>query len=251
MRTAMPNVTCGRMTDCLPSATAESISTPRFIGPGCRTIASCFAKRKFFLCQPIILEIFLRAGKTGAKHALILQTQHHEHIHIFQSRSSYRDKHARPRRSTLAGSRVFGAMTRTSGTPERGKRMNLRARHPRVQNIADYGNPQAVKIGFVMANSEHIQQPLGRMRMPAIPGIDNMNFGPHMAGDQVRRTALRVPHDEHIGMHGREIVHGIQQCLAFGLRGGRNVEIDHIGRRAALPRFRRSCGCGYWARRID
>ena len=43
IRTAMPNVTCGRITACAPSATAESISTPRFIGPGCITIASGLA----------------------------------------------------------------------------------------------------------------------------------------------------------------------------------------------------------------
>src|SRR6185503_1035869 len=40
MRTAMPKVTCGRITECGPSATEESISTPRFIGPGCMTMAS-------------------------------------------------------------------------------------------------------------------------------------------------------------------------------------------------------------------
>ena len=43
MRTAMPNVTCGRITERGPSATAESISTPRFIGPGCMTMASGLA----------------------------------------------------------------------------------------------------------------------------------------------------------------------------------------------------------------
>jgi len=31
---AMPKGDCGRITECGPSATAESISTPRFIGPG-------------------------------------------------------------------------------------------------------------------------------------------------------------------------------------------------------------------------
>ena len=40
IRTAMPKVTCARITDCGPSATSESISTPRFIGPGCMTMAS-------------------------------------------------------------------------------------------------------------------------------------------------------------------------------------------------------------------
>src|SRR5262249_45832012 len=44
MRTAMPKVTCGRITLCLPSTTSESISTPRLIGPGCITIASGLAR---------------------------------------------------------------------------------------------------------------------------------------------------------------------------------------------------------------
>src|SRR5262249_47865775 len=39
MRTATPISTCSRMSDCAPSATAVSISTPRFIGPGCMTSA--------------------------------------------------------------------------------------------------------------------------------------------------------------------------------------------------------------------
>ena len=40
MRTAIPKVTCGRITLCAPSATRESISTPRLMGPGCMTMAS-------------------------------------------------------------------------------------------------------------------------------------------------------------------------------------------------------------------
>ena len=43
IRTATPISTCSRITDCAPSATMESISTPRFIGPGCITSASGFA----------------------------------------------------------------------------------------------------------------------------------------------------------------------------------------------------------------
>ena len=43
MRTATPISTCSRISDCAPSATMESISTPRFIGPGCITSASGLA----------------------------------------------------------------------------------------------------------------------------------------------------------------------------------------------------------------
>jgi hypothetical protein len=52
IRTAMPNVTCGRMTERGPSATVESISTPRFIGPGCITIASLRATDSFSSVRP-------------------------------------------------------------------------------------------------------------------------------------------------------------------------------------------------------
>ncbi len=43
MRTATPISTCSRISDWAPSATLESISTPRFIGPGCITSASGLA----------------------------------------------------------------------------------------------------------------------------------------------------------------------------------------------------------------
>src|SRR5262249_15618475 len=43
MRTATPISTCSRISEWAPSATSESISTPRFIGPGCITSASGLA----------------------------------------------------------------------------------------------------------------------------------------------------------------------------------------------------------------
>src|SRR6185295_3012103 len=52
MRTAMPNVTCGMITLCGPSATDESISTPRFMGPGCITMASRLASASFSAVRP-------------------------------------------------------------------------------------------------------------------------------------------------------------------------------------------------------
>jgi len=46
MRTATPLRTWARITDCGPSATSEEISMPRFMGPGCMTIASALASFK-------------------------------------------------------------------------------------------------------------------------------------------------------------------------------------------------------------
>src|SRR5262245_9665886 len=50
--TAMPKVTCGRITERGPSATVESISTPRFMGPGCITMASSRAAASFSSVRP-------------------------------------------------------------------------------------------------------------------------------------------------------------------------------------------------------
>ena len=52
MRTAMPKVTCGKITLWLPSTTAESISTPRLIGPGCITMQSGLASCSFSGVRP-------------------------------------------------------------------------------------------------------------------------------------------------------------------------------------------------------
>ena len=52
MRTAMPKVTWLRMTERGLSATALSISTPRFIGPGCMTIASGAASASLSVVRP-------------------------------------------------------------------------------------------------------------------------------------------------------------------------------------------------------
>ncbi len=53
MRTATPISTCSRITlRSGSSATALSISTPRFIGPGCITSASGLARPSFSASRP-------------------------------------------------------------------------------------------------------------------------------------------------------------------------------------------------------
>src|SRR5690606_31269503 len=53
MRTATPISTCSRISDReMSSATSESISTPRFIGPGCMISASGLAARSLSSSRP-------------------------------------------------------------------------------------------------------------------------------------------------------------------------------------------------------
>jgi hypothetical protein len=48
--------------------------------------------------------------------------------------------------------------------------------------------------------------------------------------DEVCRTRLAVPHHEHVGVHGTEVVDGVEQRLALGLRGHLDREVDDVGR---------------------
>ncbi len=52
MRTATPLATWSRMTERPESAMSEAISTPRFMGPGCMTIASGLARASRFASSP-------------------------------------------------------------------------------------------------------------------------------------------------------------------------------------------------------
>jgi len=87
-----------------------------------------------------------------------------------------------------------------------------------VQNVTDDRDPQIGEIPLVVADCEHVEQTLRGVRMAAVSGVDHVNIGCDMAGNQVRGTALGMADDEHVRVHGREVGDGIEQGLALGLR---------------------------------
>ena len=87
MRTATPISTCSLITlRTGSSATALSISTPRFIGPGCITSASGLAWASLRGIQPVEAEELAGAGHQPARHPLALQPQHHHHVGAGEAR---------------------------------------------------------------------------------------------------------------------------------------------------------------------
>ena len=112
----MPKVTWSRITDCGPSATAESISTPRFIGPGCITMQSGAASESFSWVSPYCLKYSCADGSSAPR------------IRSFCSLSMITTSTPRspsrmsvnvrtPICSSPPGNSVRGPITRTSGTP--------------------------------------------------------------------------------------------------------------------------------------
>ena len=226
IRTAMPKVTCGRITECLPSATAESISTPRFIGPGCITIASGFASASLSGGQTVVLEEFPGRRQQRALHALVLQAQHHDDVATCETLAHVvEDPHAqRSHRGRAAAS--CGPIARTSGRAERRQAVDERARDARMQHVADDRPPSGcVKSLLVVADREQIEQALRRMRVAAVAGVDDVDAcgcrADRCCGDEMRRADLRVAHDEHVGVHRHQVVDGVEQRLALARRARR------------------------------
>ena len=122
--------------------------------------------------------------------------------------------------------------------------MNVRARHPRMQDIADDGHGQVGEIFFVVPDGVHVEQALRRVRVAAVTGIDDMHMRRHMLGDQVGRARLAVAHHKHVGGHGAEVGNGVQQRLALRGRGARDVQVDHVGRQAGGGNLKGGAGAG-------
>ena len=110
--------------------------------------------------------------------------------------------------------------------------MDVGARHARMQHIAHDGHAQVGEVLLVVADGVHVQQPLRGVGVAAVAGIDHVDMGRHMLGDEVGRTRLAVAHDEDVGGHGREVGDGVQQRLALAGRAARDVQVEHVGRQA-------------------
>ncbi len=99
-----------------------------------------------------------------------------------------------------------------------------------MQDVADDGHAQFGEVALVMADGVHVEQALRRVRMAPVAGVDDMNVGRDMFGDQVRRAAGGMAHNEHVGLHRRQIGHGVEYRFAFALRGHIDRQVDNVGR---------------------
>ena len=116
MRTAMPLLTCSRITERGPSATWESISTPRLMGPGCMTMASGLAVARRSSVRPKSWKYSCSLGSMAPRmRSRWRRSMMTTSASRTPSRRSWKTR--APRDSGSAGSRVRGAMMRTSPAP--------------------------------------------------------------------------------------------------------------------------------------
>ena len=65
--------------------------------------------------------------------------------------------------------------------------------------------------------------------MATVAGVDDVDVRRDVARDEVCRAGLGVTHDEHVGLHRRQVINRVQHGFALGLRGSADIEIEYVG----------------------
>ena len=240
MRTTRPERTCVSISDSGESATRASISTPRLIGPGCMTTWPG--------PQPLGRDtpagrVLAQAGHEvlAGRHPLLLHAQHVDDVGASRSgryRSRPRSPSARSRAEAAPAARC-----RSTCAPTIAQRLHERARHARVEDVADDRHLQPVQAPERLLHRVEVEQRLGRVLVLAVAGVDDVRAGG--LGDQSRRPDLGVADDDHVRLVGRERARGVLERLALVDRGAGGADRHHVGREP----LRRQLEAGGGARR--
>ena len=110
--------------------------------------------------------------------------------------------------------------------------MDVGADHSGVSDVSDDRYVHAVKAAEALANGEGIEEGLGGMLMRAVAGVDDRRRQP--VGQHLRRAGILVADDDHVGMHGHQVLRGVDQGLPFFHRGAGDGEVERVGRQALL-----------------
>ena len=96
---------------------------------------------------------------------------------------------------------------------KRHERVDIRASHARVRDVANDDDALPGEIAERAAQRVRVEQALGGVGVPAVPGVDDRRV--RALGHEVRSARGGVPHHDHVATEGRERADGVQQRLAL------------------------------------
>ena len=241
MRTATPISTCSPMTLWWgSSATALSISTPRFMGPGVHDEDVLGGQVELRAVEAVEAEVFALGGDQAALHALPLQAEHHHHVgarkalfHVVE----HGDAHGGDGGGDEGG-RADDADLGAHGREQ----VDVGAGDPAVQDVAADGDSEAFEAAAAAAEGERVEQGLGGVLVGAVAGVDD--GGGDFLGQQVGRAGLVVADDEEVAAHGVKGARGVEQGFALIHAGGADGHVDDVGAEALAGEFEAGAGAG-------
>ena len=95
-----------------------------------------------------------------------------------------------------------------------------------MQDVAEDGDLEAFEMPLVLLDREEVQEPLRRMRVGAVTGVDDDRA--HDARGVLRRALCLVAHDDGIDAHRLDRVERIAQALALDDARGTRRDVDDV-----------------------
>ncbi len=99
-----------------------------------------------------------------------------------------------------------------------------------MHDIADDGDVLALDAAELFADRVGIEEGLGGVLVGAVAGIDDA--GIYVPGEEPWGAAGGMAHNDHVDLHGEDVVNGVYKCFAFGNGGAGCGEVDDIGAEA-------------------
>ena len=225
MRTAKPLLTCSRIAEFGPSATSGVISTPRLIGPGASSSTSRFASLSRLAVHPEQMRVLADRREQPGALPLELHAQQIQHV------AARQDVVEACATSTPSAVTPGGHERRRAADDhlraELDEAVDIAASHPAMRDVADEADRQPRDAAAPLADREDVEQPLRRMFVRAVAGIDD--GGLEMPGQQMRRAGRAMAHDDDIDAHRLDVLGRVDERLALAQARSAGREVDGVG----------------------
>ena len=205
---------------------------PRFIGPGCMTIAWSGSCGHPGAVEAVAAGVLAGAGEERGVHPLALHPQHHHHVALGEHGVEVVRRRARP--GVDADRQQRRRRDQGDLGAEGVQQQHVGAGDPAVQHVADDRDPAAVEVARavaqVPAHRERVEQRLGGVLVGAVAGVDDRAADPAGVGQPVRRAGGGVADHDGVGAHRLEGQRGVLEALALGDARALGREVDDVGR---------------------
>ncbi|KAG1535338.1 hypothetical protein G6F50_015332 [Rhizopus delemar] len=123
--------------------------------------------------------------------------------------------------------------------------MQVGAGHARVLHVADNHHLQLREVRALgLAQGQHVQQALGRVRAAAVTGIDQRGALARRFSQCGDGAIIGVAHHEAAHAHRFQVAQRVAGGFALARGRGRGIEVQHVGTQALRGQLERAAGAG-------
>ena len=111
-----------------------------------------------------------------------------------------------------------------------------------MKDVAADRDRETLDAAEIAPDGERVEQRLGRMLVRAVAGVDHRAID--LAGEQMHRAGVMMPHHQNVGPHGVQGHGGVDQRLALFDARRAHRHVHHVRAEPLAGEFERRLGAG-------